>query len=246
MTVTVSSMATANATRLAELFKCINGLLYTGGGADISSDNGMDKGQYFRTATTLWDLAVRFSISFATVLQLRATDSVCFDAQAAANKQGDYFPIWGTCLGFQTVSVLAAGNRSLLSPFTGVDGVSIPLTLTAAANASRLLTGAPARVMNTLTTEDSTVNLHHWGVTPSAYADNPKLDAFFELLSTNVDSNGSVFVSTIEGKELPVYATQYYPERFDWALELRPFTHAADVVEAMGELLGTHRNPQQT
>ena len=73
------------------------------------------------------------------------------------------------------------------------------------------------RVMNTLTTEDSTVNLHHWGVPSCAYADNPKLDAFFEPLSTNVDSNGSVFVSMVEGKDLPVYmyAAQYmYQDAF--------------------------------
>ena len=74
--------------------------MYTGGNADISVDTGSDHGQYYRAAKILWDLAM------------------------AANAGGDYFPVWGTCLGFQTLSLLAASNRSLLSKFDGVDGVS--------------------------------------------------------------------------------------------------------------------------
>ena len=159
---------TANATRLAELFAGISGLVFTGGGADISSNSGSDHGQYFFAAKTLWELAL------------------------TANEKGDYFPIWGTCLGFQTVSVLASGNRSLLSPFKGVDGVSLPLSLTAAAKASRLLGHAPSRVLETLAKDESTVNLHHWGVAPAAYHENPKLASFFQQLSTNVDTDVSI------------------------------------------------------
>ena len=35
-----------------------------------------------------------------------------FDKAIAANKQRDYFPIMGTCLGFETLQVLAAGDDS--------------------------------------------------------------------------------------------------------------------------------------
>ena len=38
----------------------------------------------------------------------------------------------------------------------------------------------------------------------------------FTPLSTNTDANGSVFVSTIEASELPIYAAQYHPERPQW------------------------------
>ena len=62
------------------------------------------------------------------------------------------------------------------------------------------------------------------------------------MTSVDVDVSmwqGREFISTIEGKEMPVYATQYHPERpqFDWAMEFpRPGSahdHTADVVEAM-------------
>lgn len=202
---------TADTYRLQSLFAGVNGLLYTGGGADITVDNGTDHGQYFRAAQTLWELAL------------------------AANARGEHFPIWGTwwvsgalcppvhvaqtglcimsellcparcslatlshtalkrrlhSLGFQTVSVLASGNRSLLSKFSGVDGVNLPLKLVQP-EGSRLFGHAPARVIQTLAQDDATVNLHHWGVAPAAYSENPKLASFFRPLSTNVDTSVS-------------------------------------------------------
>ena len=35
------------------------------------------------------------------------------DHPTQANNRGDYFPIWGTCLGFQLLSFLTAGTPTL-------------------------------------------------------------------------------------------------------------------------------------
>lgn len=45
-----------------------------------------------------------------------------------ANKRGDYFPVWGTCLGFEQLAYLTSGE-SLLS-HTNTSGVALPLTFT--------------------------------------------------------------------------------------------------------------------
>ena len=47
-----------------------------------------------------------------------------------ANDAGDVFPIWGTCLGFQTLSALAADGKDFT---TSVDGenYSVPLNFSA-------------------------------------------------------------------------------------------------------------------
>lgn len=45
-----------------------------------------------------------------------------------ANDAGDYFPIWGTCQGFQQLSVLTA-NKNLLT-LTDTKAVALPLTFT--------------------------------------------------------------------------------------------------------------------
>ena len=43
-----------------------------------------------------------------------------------ANDNGDYFPLWGTCLGFELLSVLTSGTDSVLS---AVDAENISLSL---------------------------------------------------------------------------------------------------------------------
>lgn len=45
-----------------------------------------------------------------------------------ANDAGDFFPIWGTCQGFQQLSVLTA-HKNLLT-LTDTKAVALPLTLT--------------------------------------------------------------------------------------------------------------------
>lgn len=46
-----------------------------------------------------------------------------------ANDAGDYFPIWGTCQGFQQLTVLTA-NKNLLT-LTDTKAVALPLSFTA-------------------------------------------------------------------------------------------------------------------
>merc|ERR1711871_842442 len=78
-----------------------------------------------------------------------------------------------------------------------------------------------------------TTNLHHDGVAPSTFVSNPRLKAFFNVLSTNVDTSGHPFVSTIEAKHKPIYAVQWHPERpqFDWTYD-GLLNHGADAIEA--------------
>jgi hypothetical protein len=45
-------------------------------------------------------------------------------------------------------------------------------------------------------------------VTPDQYVKNAKLAATFNVLATNLDRAGRIFVSQIEGKKLPFYGSQ--------------------------------------
>lgn len=54
-------------------------------------------------------------------------NGVCVCSQA--NDAGDFFPIWGTCMGMQLLTVLVAG-KNLLSNAT-VANLALPLELTA-------------------------------------------------------------------------------------------------------------------
>ena len=151
----------------------------------------------------------------------------------------DHFPLWGTCMGIQTLSILTAGTASVLESgiFTGVDPQMMPLNLTNDATAkSRLLNEqtTPPSVLQSLINAPVTTNLHHDGIDPQSYVTNANLNSFYYVLSTNEDTSGHAFVSTIEAKAHPIYGVQWHPERpqFDWTYQGR-LNHDLEAIQTM-------------
>ena len=172
----------------------LNGVLFTGGGLTLAEDS-----TYYQTAKRIYENAKRY------------TDS------------GNPFTLWGTCMGFQLLHVLGSGgNQSVLQRYA-YDSyyISMPLFFTPAAKSSFLFDAAeiPAKLFGAFQTENITLNLHHDGVDPAAYEENPELGDAFAILSTNVDLRGKPFVSTFEAKRYPFYGAQWHPERpmFAWS-----------------------------
>ncbi|XP_039971601.1 zgc:171566 [Xiphias gladius] len=169
----------------AKIFYSINGLLLPGGDVDLQTS------QFSRAAKIFYDLALR------------------------ANNAGDYFPIWGTCQGFQQLSVLTA-NKNLLT-LTDTKAVALPLTLTQAARSSRLFQSFPKDLLQSLAEENITSNFHSWSLSIQNYSRNAKLRRFYKILSTNSDGKKE-FISTMEAYSYPFYAVQWHPEKsaFEW------------------------------
>lgn len=187
---------------LTDSFGKINGLLFPGGGMDLQDF----KTPYMQSVLHLWNLALK------------------------ANQAGDYFPVWGTCLGFETISVLAADSGSVLD--TGFDSEDdpLPLVMTPLASSSKLIGSAPTQIVKWMTSTNSTMNNHQAGVTPATFKTNKNLAAFYNILSTSFDRKGREFGSTIEAKDFPVWGTQWHPEKaiFEWTdREAIPHTEAA-------------------
>lgn len=96
-----------------DLFNCLSGLttlrffFYISKSLELSKDLGL---KIMAIAFMYWYLVFIHSL----VLQ--------------GNDAGDYFPIWGTCQGFQQLTVLTA-NKNLLT-LTDTKAVALPLTLT--------------------------------------------------------------------------------------------------------------------
>ncbi|XP_051278576.1 gamma-glutamyl hydrolase [Dicentrarchus labrax] len=182
------------------IFRQINGLLLIGGAANLETSD------FARVAKIFYRLALK------------------------ANDAGDFFPIWGTCMGMQQLTVLVAGENLLTN--TTAENIALPLNLTAEASTSKMFEGFPSEFMKVLTQEPLTGNFHHYGLTVKTFQENEKLQSFFSILSTNVAENGAHFVSTIEGKRYPFYGTQWHPEvnRFQWDRK-RNFPHSAHAVQ---------------
>ncbi|XP_041817142.1 gamma-glutamyl hydrolase isoform X2 [Chelmon rostratus] len=179
------------------LFNSINGILYPGGGASIISSG------YERAAKIFYELAIQ------------------------ANKRGDYFPVWGTCLGFEQLTYLTSGE-SILS-HTNTSGVSLPLSFTNAKD-SKMFKGFPAELMADLASQPLTENSHKWSLAVLTYNTNEDLKKFYKVLSTNTDGT-TEFVSTVEAYDYPIYGTQWHPEKnaFEWT---RPYiAHSPSAVK---------------
>ncbi|MEQ2228983.1 hypothetical protein ILYODFUR_014244 [Ilyodon furcidens] len=182
------------------IFKKINGLFFIGGAADLKTSD------FARVAKIFYELAL------------------------TANDAGDFFPIWGTCMGMQLLTVLVAGENLLTQ--TTAENVALPLNLTTEAHSSRMFQGFPKELIKALTEEPLTGNFHNFGLTVKTFQESEKLSSFFSLLSTNIAENGAHFVSTIEGKRYPFYGVQWHPEvnRFQWDRKLN-FPHSSHAVQ---------------
>ncbi|KAM9713210.1 gamma-glutamyl hydrolase [Menidia menidia] len=179
-----------------KLFNSINGILYPGGGVSIISSG------YQRAAKIFYNLAIE------------------------ANKRGDHFPVWGTCLGFEQLVYLTSGKFSL--SHTNTSGVALPLNFTEEAKGSRMFKGFPPELMAALASEPLTENSHQWSLATRTYNTNDDLKNFYKVLSTNTD--GTVeFVSTFEAYDYPIYGTQWHPEKnaFEWTRPYIPHSPAA-------------------
>ncbi|KAJ8376655.1 hypothetical protein SKAU_G00072350 [Synaphobranchus kaupii] len=145
--------------------------------------------------------------------------SIFYELAIKANCKGDYFPIWATCLGFEELTYLTSGK--LLLTATNTTGVALPLNFTKDSAKSRLFSSFPADVMKALASEPITENSHRWGLPIKSYNTSEELRNFYRILSTNNDGRVE-FVSTMEAYNLPIYGTQWHPEKnaFEWT---RPY-----------------------
>jgi len=172
------------------LFQQLSGLLLSGGHCDAVTE--------FFEASEAW-----------------------FELAAAANRAGDIFPIHGICQGFQQLSQWAAGGTSTKTVLSATDAENLLLPLQTPNGTSEwppkqswLLAGMPNDVSEALLSTPCTVNLHHWGISPSLYQQGARLDnGIFRMLAVNHDRAQNPFVSLIEGIALPFTGSQYHPEK---------------------------------
>lgn len=147
------------------------------------------------------------------------------------NDRGEYFPLWGTCLGFELLMYLGNNNTEPLVPCAAE---SIPLSLDFKYDFkdSRLFTNAPQVVIDILSSEKVTANFHHYCVTEDDFK-KFGLDQDWTVISTNKDKNGLDFISTVEHKKYPYYGVQYHPEKnlYEW-YESSTILHTANAVQA--------------
>ena len=175
----------------------LNGVLFTGGGLSLAFDT-----QYYQTAQMLYDLTLAANDA-GDYMPLWGTWCVWTRRQRARCLAAPdtvivcVHRVWGfvqsRSMGFQLLNILTSHNQSVLSTdaFDSY-GVPLPLDLADGATASRFISAAPSDVLEWLTSDNITVNLHHDGVKPETFKSNAKLSSFYQMISTNKGLKGNV------------------------------------------------------
>jgi len=184
-----------------QLFTGLNGLLLPGGSAPLVGTGG-----------------------YAEVGQL------FFEMAKESTDAGDPFPIWGTCNGFELLTVLSSRDRSRLTDCNSEDQAS-PLHMLPPAPLSKVFGLAPPDVLRELETERISINFHHFCLTPENFT-RYGMDKFWNPLSVNWDMHGLKYLSTLEAKEYPFVAVQFHPEKniFEWSAREPRIPHTSSAV----------------
>ena len=155
-----------------------------------------------------------------------------FGMALKAKEDGDYWPIWGTCLGFELLAFLAMNETHSLTRCSSMQQ-PLPLNVTSKFSKSKLGRNIPLDVFTTLTTKDSTMNFHNWCLSPKNFS-YFEMNRFWDVLATNKDFNGFEFISLLEAKNYPIWGSQFHPEKhaYEWTLQYPKIPHDLSSIHA--------------
>lgn len=187
---------------LEKKFLSVNGLLIPGGGLDLKP------GRFFDAVDKLLKMAL------------------------AANDRGDYFPVQGTCMGMEVLTIYFSKDFHILqlASFNAEDHPT-PIRFVKEEDKGRAyFKWMPPPLLERIQTRPITMENHADGTTVDHFLANENLRSFFDVLTTSVDRNGTEYVTTVEAKHYPIYGTQWHPEKnaFEWGLPHIP--HSSDAI----------------
>lgn len=146
------------------------------------------------------------------------------------NERGEFFPLWGTCLGFELLGYLA-NNDTDVRCVCDAQSIALSLNLTQDFAQSRMFQHAPQSVIDILDQKPVAANFHHFCITPENFT-AVGLDETWRIIATNVDKSGLEFISAFEHKQYPYYGVQFHPEKnlYEWH-KSSTIVHTVDAVK---------------
>jgi len=121
------------------------------------------------------------------------------------------FPIWGTCLGFETLNILSSGEQAkdLLRKYKS-ENLPLPVDFTKEAFDSRMFRDIDMKLMRNIMFKKLFVHMHKLGISPDLYEKNKFTRKMFKVLATNKDRQGKEFVSIIEGNLFYIFISGFF------------------------------------
>lgn len=162
----------------------VNGILLPGGGVTLNGDG------YGKAASMLLNLTIEQN-----------------------EKNTTHFPLWATCLSFEKlISYTLNDNDNKWMSKCNIENVALPLNIVA--NETRLFGDNVTfsnEIMKRAAENNVSANYHRICLEEEQFY-KLGLDKDYRLVSTSSHDNHT-FVSTIEHLRVPIYATQWHPEK---------------------------------
>lgn len=168
-------------------FNRIHGLYLPSGGAFAGTQK-----QYYKACKSLIKMAIK------------------------ENEKGYYFPVWGCCMGFQQMLIIADGKDNLtdlLGQFNSLHNYMTNIDLTQEGKKSKIIKGLDESTFKKITRKKATLNNHKMGISPGDFDNNQGISEFYKNVGNSIDRDGKPFVAIIEAHDYPFYGVQWHPER---------------------------------
>jgi len=134
-----------------------------------------------------------------------------YNKLVAENDSGNFYPLWGTCLGFENLARFASDSGNPLSNQASKDE---SLTLTFLEDPSSTKMFSDATDPDYYTKEGMTFNHHMYGLSTDVFVEDKGLAAMFKPTSTSIGTvSGDTFVASMESPDYPFFGTQFHPEK---------------------------------
>ena len=177
-----------NTAFLEKYLESVNGLVWVGGA--IENNKTHSKKQYTK---------------------LQETYEKAFHYAVHENRRGNYYPIWGTCLGFDFLAMMGQHKFQGLGHMAKIHKTRNG-TLRFRGT-SRLRRVFPSSMQRQMATEPVTRQLHANGFDPAS-PQTLRMHKYLNVISIDTsDESPQRFVNAFEYKHLPFYGTQWHPEK---------------------------------
>lgn len=144
------------------------------------------------------------------------------------NQNGDFFPLFAICQGFQTLHMVISNDPFILSNSRrwGFNDTFNPF---GKVKDSRMLSAQHVNLFDHSPGSNIEFNWHMYGIYLEDYDKYPVLRHFFRILATDEVPDSKTIVSAVEAFDYPIYSVQYHPEKniFDFLNPNIPKTRRA-------------------
>lgn len=157
--------------------------------------------------------------SINLTLPFEKTINLIFDNVLKMNKQGDYFPLWSTCFGYETILAHVAGDSNIIKRYESLKKFD-KNEITEKGYKSKLFSNFVQKDFDNFNKKNSTYQIHTLSIGKEDFSKNQNLTNFFEVTSYGITNKGETYVNSVESKQFPIYGVQYHPEVIPYARNL--------------------------